>query len=329
MVSVVMPTHNRRESLRSVLEALDEQSSPTDPANQLEVIVVCDGCSDGTQAMCGGLAVRYRLTVVEQAQQGPAAARNRALQEASGEIVLFLDDDVVPDPELIKEHLAVHAEDSRAVVIGPLLAPLGFELEPWTRWEAEMLEGQYKAMAAGRWEPTPRQFYTGNASVRRHFLLEAGGFNAAFRRAEDVELAYRLQRLKLNFYFRPEAKGWHFARRSLRSWLGVGRAYGEADVAMYRAGLLMTLQSMAREFQWRRRPLRRMARGFVGRPWLLKPWVGAALVGARIAELVGWRHGAGAAYSSVFNLYYWDAISARLGGRAAFWSLIREHGSAA
>ena len=312
--------------MRTVLEALDKQTSLTDP---FEVIVVCDGCTDGTPAMGRGLAVGYRLNVVEQAQQGPAAARNRALQEANGEIVLFLDDDVVPDPELIKVHLEVHARDPRAVVIGPLLAPPGFELEPWTRWEAAMLEGQYSAMSAGRWQPTPRQFYTGNASVRRRYILEAGGFNAAFRRAEDVELAYRLQRLRLNFYFRPDAKGWHFARRSLRSWLGVGRAYGEADVAMYRAGLLMTLQSMAREFQWRRRPLRRMARVFVGRPWLLRPWVGAALAGARVAELVGWRHGAEAAYSSVFNLYYWDAISERLGGRSAFWNLIREHGSAA
>jgi GT2 family glycosyltransferase len=321
-----MPTHNRRESLRTVLEALDKQTSLTDP---FEVVVVCDGCTDGTPEMCRGLAVGYRLNVVEQAQQGPAAARNRALQEANGEIVLFLDDDVVPDPELIKVHLEVHARDPRAVVIGPLLAPPGFHLEAWTRWEAAMLEGQYSSMAAGRWEPTPRQFYTGNASVRRRYILEAGGFNAAFRRAEDVELAYRLQRLKLNFYFRPDAKGWHFARRSLRSWLGVGRAYGEADVAMYRAGLLMTLQSMAREFQWRRRPLRGMARVFVGRPWLLGPWVGAALAGARVAELAGWRHGAEAAYSSVFNLYYWDAISERLGGRSAFWNLIREHGSAA
>ncbi|MHB8612368.1 MAG: glycosyltransferase family 2 protein [Candidatus Dormibacteraceae bacterium] len=323
-VSVVIPTHNRRDSLRSVLQALDKQRPPAD---QLEVVVVCDGCSDGTEAMCRGLSVGYRLKIVEQVQQGPAAARNRALQEASGEIVLFLDDDVVPDSELVNEHLATHTEDPRAVVIGTLLAPPGFDLEPWTRWEATMLEGQYSAMAAGRWKPTPRQFYTGNASVRRRYVLEAGAFDATFRRAEDVELAYRLERLKLNFYFRPEAKGWHFARRSLKSWLGVGRAYGEADVAMYRAGLLMTLQSMAREFQWRRRPLRRMAKAFVGRPWLLRPWVGAALVGARVAELVGWRRGAEAAYSSVFNLYYWDAISQRLGGRSAFWSLIREHGS--
>ena len=325
-MSVVIPTHNRRESLRNVLQALDQQ---TTPAEGFEVVVVCDGCSDGTEAMCRGLALGYLLKVVEQPQQGPAAARNRALQEAGGDIILFLDDDVVPDPDLIREHVVIHDQDARAVVIGTLLAPPGYALEPWTRWEAAMLEGQYRAMSAGRWQPTPRQFYTGNASVRKQYLLEAGGFDSTFRRAEDVELAYRLQRLKLNFFFRPEAKGWHYARRSLRSWLAVARAYGDADVAMYRAGLLMTLQSMAREFKWRQRPLRRMARAFVGRPLLLRPLVAMALLGARVAELFGWHRGAEAAYSSVFNLYYWDAISDRLGGRSAFWTLIREHGGGA
>jgi GT2 family glycosyltransferase len=319
-VSVIMPTHDRRESLRRVLEALSRQ---TTEAARFEVIVVCDGCSDGSAVMCRNLPTPYALHVVEQPQSGPAAARNRALQDAKADLVLFLDDDVVPDPDLIREHVNAHQQDVNAVVIGPLLAPPDFPLEPWTRWEAAMLEGQYRAMAAGRWDATPRQFYTGNASVRRPHLIAAGGFDPAFRRAEDVELAYRLQRFKLKFYFRPEAKGWHYARRSLRSWLGVARAYGEADVAMYRAGLLMTLQSMAREFKWRQRPLRRMARAFVGRPYLLQPFVLFALAGARVADLVGWKRGAEGGYSAVFNLCYWDGISERLGGRSAFWELIR------
>ena len=324
--SVVIPTHNRRESLRRVLEALDHQ---TVDGSRFEVIVVCDGCTDGTAEMCKRLTTRYALRVEEQAQQGPAAARNAALARAAGDVVVFIDDDVLPDPGLLEQHLAAQAEDPDVVAIGPLLAPPGFALEPWTRWEAAMLEDQYRAMASGRWQPTPRQFYTGNASVRRAHLVEAGGFDTGFRRAEDVELAYRLQINRLHFRFLPEARGWHYARRSLRSWQSTARAYGEADVAMYRRGRLMTLQSMASEFRWRNRRLRALARMSVGRPAVMAVVVGTSVAAARLAGWTGLRSVAQSAYSAAFNLLYWEGVSSRLGGRKEFWRLVETgHGPA-
>ena len=55
-----------------------------------------------------------------------------------------------------------------------------------------MLAKQYEAMDRGVYGATARQFYTGNASVARRHVIAAGGFDTSFRRAEDVELAYRL-----------------------------------------------------------------------------------------------------------------------------------------
>ncbi len=322
-VSLVIPTHNRRESLRMVLEALACQ---TTPAEQYEVLVICDGCTDGSAEMCRGLAVPYRLRVLEQnPNQGPAAARNRGVREAEAPIIQFIDDDVVPELTLIAEHLRLHAQDERAVVIGPLVAPPGFRLNPWTRWEEAMLRKQYQDMAAGKWEPTPRQFYTGNASVRRNFILAAGGFDPQFRRAEDVELAYRFREQGLHFYFNPEAKGWHHALRSLRAWLNISSAYGWADVAMYRSGRLMTLQSMAKEFHWRQRSLQRLARLCVGRGPLAQIAVGALLAVARLADWARQPRLSGAAYSAIFNLRYWHSVSQQMGGRPAFWKLVQQY----
>ena len=318
-VSVVIPTHDRQASLRRVLDALDIQTVGPD---RFEVIVVCDGCTDGTAEMCRGLNLRVPIRVLEQGRQGPAGARNRGLKEAAGELILFLDDDVVPSPELIVRHLEAHADHRRLVVIGPLLAPPDFTLDPWTRWEAHMLAEQYRSMTAGRWEPSPRQFYTGNASVRREHLLAVGGFDPEFQRAEDVELAYRLQLMRLTFHFSPPAEGWHYAQRSLRSWLSVARAYGEADVVMYRRGRLMTLQSMSTEFKWRRRALRRLAAACIGRPILFVPCMAVALVMARVVGWLGMDRLAESAYSAVFNLTYWNAISEQLGGRSSFWHLV-------
>ena len=207
LVSLVIPTHNRCASLLRVLESLARQTTPPE---QFEALVICDGCTDGTADQCRRLELGYRLRVIEQTpNQGPAAARNRGIAEAAAPIILFIDDDVVAEPTLIAEHVRLHAQDERAIVIGPLLAPAGFRLNPWTRWEAALLTKQYREMSAGKWEPTPRQFYTGNASVRRHSILAVGGFDIGFRRAEDVELACRLRDQGLHFYFNHQAKGWH------------------------------------------------------------------------------------------------------------------------
>ena len=303
-----------------VLDALGRQTATPE---RFEVIVVCDGCGDGTEQMCRDLKVRFPLRVISQPQAGPASARNRALAEAAGEVIIFLDDDVVPAPELVEEHLSVHRDDHRVVLIGPLLAPPDFDLEPWTRWEASMLVGQYRDIERGKWAATPRQFYTGNASVRREHVLAAGGFDATYHRAEDVELAYRLQRLNLVFKFSPAAKGWHYARRSLASWLSIARSYGVADVKMYRDGRLMTLQAMAREFRWRRRRLQQLARACVGRSVALRPVIAGTLFAARVAGWLSLRRQAEGGYSVVFNLCYWNGVSDELGGRRAFWELIR------
>jgi GT2 family glycosyltransferase len=327
VVSLVIPTHNRCQSLRMVLEALTRQ---TTPASDYEVLVICDGCTDGTAAMCRELAVGYRLRVLEQTpNQGPAAARNRGVHEAAAPLILFIDDDVVPEPTLIAEHLRLHAQDERAVVIGTLLAPPGFRLNPWTRWEEAILRKQYADMAAGKWAPTARQFYTGNASVRREHILAAGGFNAQFRRAEDVELAYRFRDQHLRFYFNQDATGWHHALRSLRSWLTISTAYGQADVAMYRSGRLMTLQSMAREFHGRQPLLKRLARFCVGRPGRVRLAVGVLLALARLLDWLRQRRLSNAAYSAIFNLRYWQSVSDELGGAAAFWALVQQYQPAA
>jgi GT2 family glycosyltransferase len=323
VVSLVIPTHNRRESLRMVLEALAQQ---TTPADQYEALVICDGCTDDTAEMCRALRVKYRLRLFEQtSNQGPAAARNRGVQEAAAPLILFIDDDVVPEPTLIAEHMRLHEQDERAVVIGPLLAPPNFRLNPWTRWEEAMLIKQYDGMMAGKWEPTPRQFYTGNASVRREYILAAGGFDAHFRRAEDIELAYRFLDQGLRFHFNPQAKGWHHVRRPLRSWLSIPTEYGWADVAMYRSNRQRILKNMAKEFHRRQRPLQHLARACLGNPRRLRLTVSALLVAARLADWLRQPKIANAAFSAIFNLRYWQSVSEQIGGRAAFWQQVETY----
>src|SRR5688500_4751206 len=213
-VSIIVPTYERCEGLRRLLGALAAQSCALD---LFEVLVVDDGSTDGTRDMLAGLALPYRLHVLAQPNQGPGAARNRGVGHANGELVLFLDDDMVPLPGLVEAHVLAHRADGAAaprVAIGPMLPAPDWKMAPWAQWEADLLQAQYADLAAGAYACGPRQFYTANASLRRARFVEAGGFDVRYRRAEDVELAYRLRDRGAHFAFLPDAAALHYASRT-------------------------------------------------------------------------------------------------------------------
>jgi GT2 family glycosyltransferase len=251
-----------------------------------------------------------RLRWLTQANQGPAAARNAGVRTAVGEFIVFVDDDVVPELQLLEEHARSHHEAGRdVVVLGPLLTPEGFEMAPWVRWEQEMLMKQYRAMLRGDWEATARQFYTGNASLRRSHILDAGGFDESFRRAEDVELAYRLARNGLEFVFNIKAAGMHFADRSYRAWLDAAYSYGRNDVIFARdrnQGWL--LSTIRREFLERHFLIRLLVRMCSGRSRLTRMTNSVLKLAADGATLLRANVIEGQAYSGLFNLQYYNGF---------------------
>jgi GT2 family glycosyltransferase len=318
--TVVMPTHGRRDSLLRVLRALARQTAP---AGTFEVVVICDGDVDGSAAACQALALPYSLRVLAQENQGPAAARNRGVAAATAPLIIFLDDDVVPDPALIATHLAAQAGRECLVTLGPLLPPPGVRLNAWGEWEERTLLRQYAAMEAGHWQPTYRQFYTGNASVRKRDIVAAGGFDPRFRRAEDIDLALRLADQGAEFTFLPAARGWHYVHRTFASWLKMPDAYGRADVAMAAAGRQFILTIVAQEFPKRNRVLRQIVWASVGRPHLSGALLGALGALTRTSSALRLRAPGRALCSFVFNLSYYDGLAMALGGRAAFQRLAR------
>jgi glycosyltransferase involved in cell wall biosynthesis len=104
-VSVVIPTYNRRDQLLRCLEALAGQEGVT---TSIEVVVVLDGCTDDTANALRSLATPFTLRVLAQPNRGPAAARNSGLRAASGDICVFLDDDIIAEPRLLATHATLH-----------------------------------------------------------------------------------------------------------------------------------------------------------------------------------------------------------------------------
>ena len=314
--SAILPTYQRRESLRRVLERLGRQAYPTD---RLEIIVVCDGCTDGSAEMARSFDARFPLTVLEQPNQGPAVARNQGLAHARGPFVLFVDDDVLPEPSFVAEHAAAHEGREDRVVIGPLMPSPQRHL-PWVDWEGRKLVEQYRLIEAGVYKPSPYQFFTGNASVRLDALRRVGGFDPAFRRAEDVELALRLQASRMDFVLAPRAGALHEADRPYASWLRAAYQYGRNDVRLADKGTAHSYKRLADTFEMRH-PLMQSAikTGLRNRRAAAALRTGAGMVARsaaarRIAAL------GRVACSVAFNFEYWRGVGDELGGE----SLLRD-----
>jgi len=95
--SIVIPTWQRADMLREHLRALESQSS-----RDFEVVIVCDGEDAATRVVAESSQTNFPIQwLFHRENQGLAAARNTGASAASGEFLLFLDDDVTPDPNLL------------------------------------------------------------------------------------------------------------------------------------------------------------------------------------------------------------------------------------
>jgi len=315
-ISVVIPTYNRVERWPAVLRALLSQTLAFD---DFEVVVVSDGSTDGTDDLLESVDTPFDLVFERQDNAGPAAARNRGVELARSPIILFLDDDIVATPSLIERHLSHHREGrDDLAVIGPMLSPPEVELSPPIKWEQAMLYKQYDAMGRGEYGPSYRQFFTGNASVRRTSLQAAGGFDLRFRRKEDVELAYRMHVRGVKFLFDPEAAAHHYAERSFRSWLSIAHDYGVNDVLFARDYPESWLFEWTRkEFAGRHWLVRWATRMCVARP-LFERACGTFLRGiVTIADVTRARRVTQSALSGLYNVAYYCGMADELGRSSA------------
>ncbi len=232
--SVVVPTFERPDTLLRVLDALTSQESPPD----FEVVVVYDGSADETPALLSAYHAPYPFRFFAQKNSGPAAARNRGIEEARGRYILFLGDDTVPESRLLFAHGRAQAESSPASV-----AVLGYTTWPSDRRVTPFLHhiNEYGLQFGYGLIEDPDSvpfnfFYTSNISLERERLREAGLFDTTFPHAawEDIEMAYRLIREGMRIVYRPEAVARHHHDVTFESFRKRQERSGEAAAIFYR-----------------------------------------------------------------------------------------------
>lgn len=228
--SVVIPTYNRLPMLLRVLDALRQQVDAPD----FETIVVDDGSSDDTART---VSERRDITFRTQPNSGPGRARNHGVSLASGRFVVFIGDDTVPEPQFLAEHARVHRESAD----DPLTACLGYTGWPDGQVTAFMdyindygLQFGYKLIRHGDVVPF-NFFYTSNISIHRE-VLTAHPFDTTFPSAawEDIELAYRLDRLGLKIRYNARAVTRHHHPMTVASFARRQYTVGKSGAIFYR-----------------------------------------------------------------------------------------------
>ena len=205
LISVVLSTFNRRTALARTLQCIFAQQLAT---SQFEIIVVDDGSSDDTWEYLAALESEGRLRAHRHSLQGLAASRNRGLADAHAPIVIFLDDDLTFENDLLAVHLEKHRgqPDSETAVIGAVL-PAGDARTSASRWTSTWLRSSYQTYSH---DPDKLRHFGVNCSAPRRLLAEMGGFDESFVGAhEDIELGFRMRQRGTRFIFAPHAIARH------------------------------------------------------------------------------------------------------------------------
>ncbi len=256
-LTVVIPTYNREDRLQACLEALSRQAQP---ASEFEVLVVIDGSTDKTAEMLKRFNAPYLLRSICQENKGEASARNRGIQEATGRYILFLDDDILADPELVAEHLRAHRQHPKAVVTGQIT----LSVPPHSGWYSQAFaqgwQDHYDRLNRELTKFTWEDCYSGNMSAPREALLTCGGFDTNLIRGCDAELARRLEVQGYSLTYMPSALGCQQEEKSFRQLSWDAESAGKADVMLYKqdsSSLSQALGSFA-QGSWRKLLLRRL-----------------------------------------------------------------------
>jgi GT2 family glycosyltransferase len=198
--TIQLCTYNRAHLLGRVLDACFEQTAPPDG---YEVVLVNDGSTDDTAAVIETARRRATcaFTVIDQANAGLARGRNAGIARARGERIIFIDDDVLPTPAFVEQHLRSHDRRPDAIVRGAVLNTESFDRLPTPTWTLANYSGNF--------------FWTSNVSVPRATLERVGNFTESFREYgwEDIELGLRLRAAGVKGVFNRFALAFHYKPR--------------------------------------------------------------------------------------------------------------------
>ncbi len=221
--SIIIPAYNAETTIVLCLEAVLAQSLPR---SQYEVIVVDDGSTDATSKIIRNFPVLY----IHQENQGPAAARNKGAQIATGNIILFTDADCVPDHYWLEEMVSPFSGPEKISGVKGAYKTAQHALT--ARFAQAEFEDRFTLLEKASFIDMVDTY---SAAFKRDVFCSIGGFDPSFPVAnnEDTELSYRLVASGHLLVFNPRAFVYHTHPDTLKKYLRVKFWRGYWRVIVY------------------------------------------------------------------------------------------------
>lgn len=215
-ISVIVCTYNGKRTIRDCLGGLQKIDYPN-----FEVIVVNDGSRDGTEIV----AKDYGFRVISIPNGGLSNARNVGMRAAKGEIVAYIDDDAIPDPQWLTYLAWTFMTTNHVGVGGPNIPPADDGAI------ADCVSNSPGGPIHVLLSDQEAEHIPGcNMAFRKTALEAINGFDSTFRIAgDDVDLCWRLQARGWTLGFNPAAMVWHHRRNSVKMYWKQQLNYGKAE----------------------------------------------------------------------------------------------------
>ena len=313
LLSVIIPTHNRCDILIRNLSAF---SSQVEGSPRFEVLVVADACEDDTEEKVLKFAEEAPFTIrlLSHWARNAATSRNLGAKHAEGRFLLFLDDDLCPQPGLINAHLEAQHRDRVVLGYSKPVYPI-----PASFWQINARlwwEDTYGQMRHPGHRFSYRDFFSGNVSLSAELFQRIGGFDDRINmRLEDYEMGIRLLDAGVRFHFVSSALAYHFDETDLPLWLKRSFQEGIADIQIVRSHPKLRVERFGRsddEESWKEmRRITYLSAIYGG--WFtdkLASWLESQ---ARISETLKFRKLWWLLIGTLREYYYWRGVRSELG----------------
>ncbi len=207
-LSVIIPVRDGGLAFRKCLQGIREAFAPSS-----EIIVVADGDTDGSWQVAKSYGAKVLRIPIPQ---GPARARNLGAREAQGDILLFLDADVVIHPDAVRQvEAAFHNDPQLTALFG------SYDDQPGESNFFSQYKNLFHHYVHQISQEEASTFWSGCGAIRRKVFLELGGFDESYRKPciEDIELGYRMKRAGYRIRLSKELQAKHLKRWTLQSLL--------------------------------------------------------------------------------------------------------------
>lgn len=233
LISVIIPTFNRKNELLKTLDSLAKQSY-----KDFEVVVAIDGSDDGTKQALEKSSYPFELRFYWQENKGRSAARNLGIKNAKGQIVVFIDDHIFTDVNFLEQHYLEHCNYKNIIVRGSaFLVKDLLEIEQKKEFFLKKVKLDNEKYQDKFFKNPFQYFFTGNVSVPYDFLLKTGGFDENFKEYgfQDSEMGYRLIKAGLKIKINSNAIVYVFSvKHDFLKKCDRARQVGHSAVVLFR-----------------------------------------------------------------------------------------------